>query len=406
MFNHVFYTYVNLFTFINLLILFSILFFRKNNSISTILLAFIMIDPGLNFINNTLINSGLMHKIPEVLFLFQGTAMFYGSLIYYFTLSMLGEKLSIKSILKNPLNYFILFILLLDLYFYIDFNFFMTDKDQIIYINNLLSKEHYPEPMTILNFLSVLNWMAFFVAALIKLNKHIKSVNNYFSSTDQLKVRFTKQFLYLVIALNTFLTIAYATINTPIVEYFYIPMIVNTVYIFVVAYAFYEHAILTNTEYCNLVLENESLSRFQNLQDPLCKDIKEIKSGQNKKKYALTAIEIEETYQKILQYIKEKEPYLDPNINLAKFATALNACSYNISLTINTKFNMNFFNFVNYYRVEKAKELLKNVNELNITIDTIGEKCGFNSKSAFYRAFKKFTGKTPKEFLEVETSIV
>jgi len=76
-----------------------------------------MIDPGLNFINNTLINSGLMHKIPEVLFLFQGTAMFYGSLIYYFTLSMLGEKLSIKSILKNPLNYFILFILLLDYIF-------------------------------------------------------------------------------------------------------------------------------------------------------------------------------------------------------------------------------------------------------------------------------------------------
>lgn len=60
---------------------------------------------------------------------------------------------------------------------------------------------------------------------------------------------------------------------------------------------------------------------------------------------------------------------------------------------------MHFFDFVNSYRVEAAKALIK-TEEINrkYTIEYIAAKSGFNSKSTFNAAFKKFTGMTPSQF--------
>ncbi|MDB5014764.1 MAG: helix-turn-helix-domain containing protein AraC type, partial [Daejeonella sp.] len=50
------------------------------------------------------------------------------------------------------------------------------------------------------------------------------------------------------------------------------------------------------------------------------------------------------------------------------------------------------------FRIEEAKKQLKQINELNYTIEGIGYNCGFGSRAAFYRAFKKYTKMTPTEF--------
>jgi AraC-like DNA-binding protein len=61
-------------------------------------------------------------------------------------------------------------------------------------------------------------------------------------------------------------------------------------------------------------------------------------------------------------------------------------------------FNQNFRDFINKYRIEESKFLLKNKSNGNKTILEIAYEVGFNSKSAFNAAFKKFTGLTPKEY--------
>ena len=63
----------------------------------------------------------------------------------------------------------------------------------------------------------------------------------------------------------------------------------------------------------------------------------------------------------------------------------------------NEKLNKNFFDLINGYRVEEAKEKLSDFKEEQ-TILGIGFEVGFNSKSAFNRVFKKFTQMTPSEF--------
>jgi AraC-like DNA-binding protein len=59
---------------------------------------------------------------------------------------------------------------------------------------------------------------------------------------------------------------------------------------------------------------------------------------------------------------------------------------------------MNFFNFVNKYRVEEAKLLLLNSKKEHYSILGIANEAGFSSKSAFNTTFKKVTGQTPSDF--------
>lgn len=275
----------------------------------------------------------------------------------------------------------------------------MSVEEQTRYLECLSFKECYPEPMNIINALCVTIWMAYFIQSYITLRKHAFAAKNFFSDIDKLKINYLNTFIILVIVLNFGLSVLYSTIQTSFVEYLVIPIIVNIVNLFFLYYAFSQNAVYNQAEYCNLVESTEKLDRFKEFQDPLCKEIKELMDEKKAKKYRLTEIEIEENYQKIIDYLASQKPYLDKKINLTKFSSDIGACSHNVSLTINTKFNMNFFDFINFYRVEEAKKMLENLDK-NLKVEAVGYECGFNSKSAFYRSFKKFTGITPTEYQE------
>ncbi|MEM8895131.1 MAG: AraC family transcriptional regulator, partial [Bacteroidota bacterium] len=68
--------------------------------------------------------------------------------------------------------------------------------------------------------------------------------------------------------------------------------------------------------------------------------------------------------------------------------------------TINEQEGVSFSDFINKYRVEDAKKLLSSGRSKQVTILAISLEAGFNSKTAFYNTFKKFTGQTPTEFIK------
>ena len=65
---------------------------------------------------------------------------------------------------------------------------------------------------------------------------------------------------------------------------------------------------------------------------------------------------------------------------------------------INEKMGRNFLDFVNQYRVEEAKGMLTDENRNHLTVLSIAYDAGFNSKTAFYSAFKKQTGTSPTKY--------
>ncbi|TWO33277.1 helix-turn-helix transcriptional regulator [Seonamhaeicola sediminis] len=105
-------------------------------------------------------------------------------------------------------------------------------------------------------------------------------------------------------------------------------------------------------------------------------------------------------FEKIRSYIVDNKFYLDPLLSMESIATDMRMSKSYFSKLINSYSNFNFSDFINSLRVEQAKKFLSNNEFSEYTIVAIGLECGFNSKSTFYSAFKKFTSKTPSAFRE------
>ena len=83
---------------------------------------------------------------------------------------------------------------------------------------------------------------------------------------------------------------------------------------------------------------------------------------------------------------------------MPELAKELKIPRYIFSHLINQHYQVNFFHFINQYRIDYAKGLLQSKEYEHYTLETIGEMSGFNSKSTFNARFKEFVGKSPTAF--------
>lgn len=97
-------------------------------------------------------------------------------------------------------------------------------------------------------------------------------------------------------------------------------------------------------------------------------------------------------------FMVKKEPYLDSSLTIQDLAEQLKMPVKDLSTLINLYMDKHFFDFVNEYRIQKAKEILKDPLQKELTILEILYQVGFNSKSSFSTSFKKYTGTTPTDF--------
>ncbi|WP_422082383.1 helix-turn-helix domain-containing protein [Ulvibacterium sp.] len=115
------------------------------------------------------------------------------------------------------------------------------------------------------------------------------------------------------------------------------------------------------------------------------------------KKYAKSSLkDSSELFHKIGTLVKEEQLYLDFDLKLNTLSEKLGASIHHISQAINQNSGMSFPDFINSFRIEEAKKRL--LMPKPDTIFAISLDVGFNSKAAFYTAFKKVTSQTPTEF--------
>ncbi len=90
--------------------------------------------------------------------------------------------------------------------------------------------------------------------------------------------------------------------------------------------------------------------------------------------------------------------FLDPKITLDKMADELDLSKSHLSRIINTELQMGFPDYLNALRVAEAKIYLRHPDFANYTLLAIGLEAGFNSKTTFNAAFRKFAGCTPSDY--------
>ncbi len=102
--------------------------------------------------------------------------------------------------------------------------------------------------------------------------------------------------------------------------------------------------------------------------------------------------------ERIREGMEVQQLYLKHTLNIEEFAKQIGIHYREVSVIINQHFDTNFFEFVNSYRVNKAKDLLVDPKYADRTILDILLESGFNSKSAFHRFFKRYTGVSAADY--------
>lgn len=102
-----------------------------------------------------------------------------------------------------------------------------------------------------------------------------------------------------------------------------------------------------------------------------------------------------ELRERIRRLFEEEHIYLNPQLKLSDVAAMTNSNRTYISRVFNNGHGKTFFEFVNHYRVARAKELLC---ASGAHIEEVAEQSGFNSRQSFHRVFSKLAGCTPDQF--------
>ncbi len=112
---------------------------------------------------------------------------------------------------------------------------------------------------------------------------------------------------------------------------------------------------------------------------------------------ALDAERAERIAAKLARSMNEDRPNLEPELSLFESARRIGVPSNYLSQTLNEHLGENFFDSINRWRVEAALPMLR-AGERSVL--DIALEVGFNSRSTFYKAFRKVTGHTPGAYRE------
>ncbi len=230
-------------------------------------------------------------------------------------------------------------------------------------------------------FVTEFGWNVIFLYFAIKhYRKYRAWLNENFSDTEKIKFDWLRNFLYVftfVLILGAIFDFTGSFIKRlSYIQYFYFEL--------VLALATYYLAIAGYLRSKTIELE---FSEAENVET----------AG---RKTLLSAKELENLKSKLQNLMQNDKLYLEPNLTLTDLARQIGVNSTVLSYTINNGFGKNFNDFINEFRIKEVKDKLQNgaaekSNLLGIAFDS-----GFNSKATFNRAFKKFTGVSPKEFQE------
>lgn len=125
----------------------------------------------------------------------------------------------------------------------------------------------------------------------------------------------------------------------------------------------------------------------------------EVSDSQRYRRSALSEDDAHAIFAEIENLMNAERVYRSSDLSLPKLSDKLGLPSHYVSQAINQGSGSNFFEFVNKRRVGLVKKRLRaagpagSINVLQAAFDA-----GFNSKSAFYAAFKAETGMTPRAY--------
>lgn len=122
------------------------------------------------------------------------------------------------------------------------------------------------------------------------------------------------------------------------------------------------------------------------------------KAGPKYERSSLTREQAEKAEKLLLAVMENDKLYLDEELSLRTLSEKTGLPSAHLSQVLNERLKKNFYDFVNGFRIEEAKRILRDPRRSDQKILGVAFDTGFASKVAFNRVFKKYAGMTPSEY--------
>ncbi len=232
---------------------------------------------------------------------------------------------------------------------------------------------------------------------IIHLNWHKKSIKDYFSSTDKKELQWLQLVLYgfLIIWILALLSQVAVQVSSQLVSKDNADLIVNVsvslLVIIIGYYGFRQGSVFQNVPVQIVTEEMKSETK---------KEEEKVETTSVKyKKSGLEKLRVQKLAALLQEHMEEEHPYFEPELTLLRLSKAVNLSANDLSQVINEHFQVNFFDFINGYRVKAFKNAIANGEMDTKSLLGIALESGFNSKASFNRAFKKMTGQTPSEYV-------
>lgn len=123
-----------------------------------------------------------------------------------------------------------------------------------------------------------------------------------------------------------------------------------------------------------------------------------------KKKIIKTSDRVEKIVDHLTFLMEEEKVYRSQDLSIASLSDQLNTKSHILSKVLNEKYNQSFRDFVNAYRIREFIHQAESGKLKTYTYLGLAHEVGFNSKSTFNLAFKKYTKQSPSEFVKTMLS--
>lgn len=255
-----------------------------------------------------------------------------------------------------------------------------ADAKSMMFIEGELPEGIVPAVLVLTTFVLIFVWVAsssaYLIASLSQLRSYRLKLRSLLSNLDGRELRWLDWFIASLVALwsaAAFMTVAENTGFERFVSVELLYVLTACFLLFVLAFA----SIVPPQPWNEDPVELEAVS--------------EPKYARS----ALTPAHAEQLATRIKLAMDKDALFLDPNLSLQKLSRHVGALPNQVSQTLNEQIGSSFFDFIAYHRVAAAKPLLQNggASTLAVSLDV-----GFNSRSTFYKAFKRETGMTPKAY--------
>lgn len=297
-------------------------------------------------------------------FISQGLLYLLGPSIYFHIKNLAGDKLSIEKVFYHFIPAAATTIIMAILFLY-RIEIRSTDNISLLKISSIIFIS-----------LQIIHLLFYLFYSRRLVSTYEKKLANYYSSLSKINLKWMKQ-------LTTICTVFAA--------------IILGMYLLIISGGYY--TVNNNADFLFLALTALIIISIivRSWKQP------EIVSGlyQETNKYKtspLSQINSTQLKTRLEELIYNDKIYLIPELTLNQLADSLSVPPYIVSQLINQEYNLNFFNFINQFRIDFAVDKIQKGELAHSTLVGIAYDSGFNSKSTFNRAFKKKMGRTPKEF--------